>query len=99
MFDSFLFLGIRVDDALDQALADVNPHLLDHLVKNGSDYLHETTLENQRYIGKNLGRISEIENLDLLEANIYSLLKKLLPDYPFEPTSLVLFPQAEESPQ
>lgn len=95
-FEAHLFLGFPIDDDFDQHLKKVDTQLLEHYVGNGDDYLKEVFFHNTRYLGKFAGRGSHLADLDLLEENIYSLLKKIVPQYPYEETSLVLFPATEE---
>lgn len=44
------------------------------------------------YVGKKIGSSIDLEALHNAEANVYSLLRKLLPDFPFNASDLVLFP-------
>ncbi len=85
-----LFFGVEVTEELDQALQSVNPHLLMLLIHNDSEYLHEYHEKGTRYLGKNLGTFVEGKALDLIEANIKSLLKKLVPSYPLDKISFQL---------
>lgn len=53
-------------------------------------YLQLIQLEGQTYLGKYLGARVEYPALELMQANIYSLLRRLIYDYPYEQFSLVL---------
>lgn len=91
MLDAVLFLGLKVDSELEHKLLQVNPHLLGMLVDNRSDYLHEVSHGGERHLGKLLGKLEKVESLEMVEANIRSLLSKLLPEGNFELTPLTLF--------
>ena len=89
-----LFLGFRVDSQYAALLERVNPNLREMFIKNQSGYLHETTYEGNLFLGKTIEEPVDISSLELFEANIYSLLRKLVSDYPYEDAPLVLFPQS-----
>lgn len=89
MLDVSLFLGFPVDPSY---IAQVNSQILELFLRSRNDeYLHEVFHEGIRYFGKFAGQVSNVADLGLLQKNIYSLLKKLSPDYPYEQTPLVLF--------
>ena len=93
MFSMALFLGFPVDASLSEALESVDSKLaVLFLENNDAHYLKEVVYQDVRYLGKFAGEITNLANLTLLEANIYSLLKKVVPDYSFRKNSLVLFP-------
>ena len=89
-----IFLGFPVSEAMNDALKRVNPSLLALFTQGGDDYLEEYCYQEQRYLGKAIGESVDTAKLRLVEANILSLLKRLLPDYPFLASFLVLIPGA-----
>ncbi len=91
MIEFQLFLGFSVDNECSLALNATNPYIIETFIDNASEYLHEITHEGIRYIGKLLGAIESYANLELLEANIYSLLTKLSSSYNFKEKPLILF--------
>ena len=80
-----LFLGLAVTEAFTQAWDLLDPKLIDLFT------LEKISWGGQVYLGKSAGDICDLAQLDLLEGHIYSLLKKLLPDYPCAQTPLSLF--------
>jgi hypothetical protein len=92
MFEVKIFLGFPVEVHLDSMLKEIDPKFLDLFIRKDDTYLQEITHGEKRYLGKFAGKIGTIPSLELLEKNIYSLLRKILPDYPYQETSLVLFP-------
>jgi hypothetical protein len=91
MFDLKLFFGIVIDQEMKAHLEEVSPFLKNALIQNNEDYLQEITFENVTYLGKNLGKFINAQNLDMVEKNIISLLQKLLPNYPFTPLTLFAY--------
>lgn len=85
-----LFLGTPLEGQLQIALQQVDPHLLSTFLKE--DYLQKATLDKQVFLGKALDTVAALPQLELSEAHLRSLLKRLLPDYPVESLSLHLLP-------
>lgn len=99
MSDVALFLGFPIDDEFSNHLNGVDPKILKIFIRSDtSDYLRELEHRGQRFIGKEVGPISDINILPLLQTNIYSLLKKIVPSYPCENIALTLFPFFIPSP-
>ena len=85
-----LFLGAPLKGQLQIALEGVDPHLLSTFLKE--DYLQKSSLSGQIFIGKTLETVAALPQVELSEAHLRSLFKRLLPDYPVESLSLQLFP-------
>lgn len=92
MFETQLFLGFPVDKLYATELDKVNPNLLSQYVNESDDYLKEIIHNEIRFFGKNLGKIITLPQMELFETNIYSILSKLVPDYPYDETPLYIFP-------
>lgn len=92
MYNAQLFLGFPANKDFNLALQKVNPAVLAMFIQDNESYLSEITWEGSRYIGKYLDHVADLQTLELLEANIYSLLKKLVPDFPCRQIPLCLFP-------
>lgn len=90
MFDSELFLGFPVDPLFAVALGKTNPFAVKQFL-GGGDYLTDLTHNDMRYLGKFLGKISTLPQLELVENNVYSLLKRVVPNFPYQETPLYLF--------
>lgn len=95
MFERKLFLGFHVDSRYQAALLLANKQLLTYFISPNSQYLQEYFHQNQRYIGKFLASPTETGQLELVNSNIYSLLDRLVPDYPYAESPLWLFPVIE----
>ncbi len=94
--DAKLFLGYPLkDEALFQALKEMNPNIYTYFIDNGSDYLQTLEWKEDHYLGKQVPPLTDLETLENLQENIYSLLHKLLPNYPFRETALKLFTKVD----
>jgi len=89
MIDLQLFLGLPIDQNLARQLDQVNSYTKAMFIQEGENYLQEVIFNDRTYLGKKLGKITDSQSLETLEANVYSLLKKLAPGYPTVP--LILF--------
>ena len=88
-----LFLGFPIDPTFDVALQKIDQKILALFINKSSDeYLKEVVYNDCRYIGKIAQKVTNSRSLALLESNIYSILKKLIPNYPCEEVPLVVFP-------
>ena len=92
MFTVKLFLGVPVDHSLASFLEKMNPHLREVFINEGEYYLNDVIYRGERYLGKFADQMPDIQSLELLEKNIYSLLLKVAPGYSYRATDLVLFP-------
>lgn len=90
MIDFSLFLGLASTPAFEEKLQKLNPYFLSHWT-GGGPYLHEQRWEELRVIGKPLSSIVSLQELEDLEANVLSLLKRLVPDYLYQNHPLSLF--------
>ena len=99
MLEVALFLGFPVDRAYARSMEAVDPTLLELFFHNSNDcdYLSEVTNDGVRYLGKYAGENNRVADIALLQNNIYSILKKLIPDYTYETVPLILFPTEKNS--
>jgi hypothetical protein len=98
MFEINLFLGFPVDALYELQLAQANPNIVALFVqKTNDEYLREIFHNEIRFLGKNIGKMTSLTQLELLENNIYSLLKKLVADFPYDEIPLYLFPVEQQA--
>lgn len=91
MFDYPFFLGFPVSDSYQQELSQLPETVRNLFIQNHSSlYLQQIEYDNVLYLGKYLGSSVEVAVLDSLQGHIESLLKKLVPTYPYERDSLLL---------
>jgi hypothetical protein len=87
-----LFIGFPIEGTFSQLLDQVNPTLKKTFIQSEGDYLQEIGHEGRRFLGKSVEGPYEVDALELCQENVYSLLRKLAPEFPFEDHPLVLFP-------
>ncbi|NGX43693.1 MAG: hypothetical protein K940chlam7_01993 [Chlamydiae bacterium] len=91
MFEVQLFLGFPVDALFEKEIEKINPNVVAQFIQKEGDYLRDITHDGMRFLGKNVGKIIVLPQLEMLEANIYSILKKIVPDFPYQEVPLYLF--------
>lgn len=96
MFSFRLFFGLPLDPQFSSALEKVNPQQLACFIREGDEYLQKINHEGVGYLGRFVGKSTSLTELELLEGNIISLLKRLVPDHSYEGVSLVLISLPEE---
>lgn len=87
-----LFYGFPLSSEFEQKLSQVNPDIRSFFIKNHPDYLKKIQEKNQIYLGKTVGEEIDLETLTLIQNNIFSLLKKIVPDFTYTTDTLILFP-------
>lgn len=88
MLESQLFFGVELDSNLEKLLQKANPYAVKMFLGGDEEYLQEKLCGPRRFLGKSIqGAALPVEQLELLEANIQSLIRNLLAD-----TTLTLKP-------
>jgi hypothetical protein len=82
MFNNQLFFGFPVDESFQKELAEI-PDAIRTLFIDGKEYLQSVEKGGITYLGKSLGECTNLTSLELTQAHIISLLKLLVPKYPF----------------
>lgn len=95
MFFAKLFMGVVVEGSFASQFSSANPQLVALFLNPEREYLLEMKHEGKTYLGKTVSTSADLASLDQMEANIVSLLKKIVPDYPYDDLELVLFPLVE----
>lgn len=91
MYHPQLFFGLPLDKSYQEALesADVSKRSL-FIQEIESPYLQRMTFNGCTYLGKYLGSQIDFSFLESLQLHIYSLLKELVPDFPYHHHPLLL---------
>lgn len=92
MFDSELFLGFPLHSLYEAKLEEIPHSLRIFFIQDHPDYLQQVTHDGISYLGKQLEKTIDLRTLDALEVHIFSLLKRLVPEYPYENTPLTFLP-------
>lgn len=87
-----LFLGFPCTHEYLAIFRELPDSLAKVFVGEDTSYLQKIETPGGLFLGKRIGREVDVEGLKNLEANVYSLLTRLTPDFPVKETSLVLFP-------
>lgn len=95
MFERKLFLGCQIDSCYEKYLSKANPQLISLFIQPKGEFLNEAIYQDQRYLGRFISSPSDLSDIELLQPHIYSLLKRLVPDYSYETMPLWLFPVIE----
>jgi hypothetical protein len=86
-----LFFGFLLSPAYQDKLAQLPESIRSSFIqKTVSPYLQQIEYEGKTYLGKSLGHSIELTALEGMESHIDSLLRYLIPDYPYENCPLVL---------
>lgn len=91
MLEVSLFLGFPLDVSYEKTLHKMSPEQRQFFVGCENSYLKEVLFEDVWYLGKFAGSLTTLTDLHLLEKNIYSILNKITPHYPYQDTPLILF--------
>lgn len=75
-----LFLGYPLNQKFLDDLAKIPPKKVSIFINDNTAYLQRTFHKNKHFLGKKLGNSVTLEEISLLEKNIHSLVKSLLPD-------------------
>lgn len=98
MFDSTLFLVFPLTDLFQKELLKLSPVERNLFIQDQNPlYLRQIEYEGVFYLGKSLDCPFEMRDLESFQSHIYSLLKKLVPQFPCEQTPLILLPLSESS--
>lgn len=83
-----LFIGFRIDPIYQNELNRIDPYLLKAQLYD----LEIVNSESQQWIGKTADAYLTLTQIEQIEQNIYSRLKKVVVDYLYDETPLYIFP-------
>lgn len=88
-----LFLGFEMFNAFEEKLNVANPYAVALFMQGeGGDYLTSVERDGKRWVGKFAKAPFETAQIELLQSNIYSLARKLVPSFSPTDAPLHLFP-------
>ncbi|CRX37799.1 hypothetical protein [Estrella lausannensis] len=87
-----LFLGYPLTDSLQREFTKVDQRLLEMFLSGVAPYLQRIEYRGEVFVGKEVGQAADFNKIKLLEANIYSMLAKIIPSYSFKEIPLSLLP-------
>ncbi|MFC1809511.1 hypothetical protein ACFL3D_05270 [Candidatus Omnitrophota bacterium] len=86
-----IFVGIIVNEKLQEALDKCEPYNERFFRRNDPDYLQMTTTGEYSLIGKRLEKSIKIAEIDDVVSNIISILKKICPEHYLEASNFSIF--------
>ena len=90
MFDYFLFFGYPLDEDYREKLERTPLAIRNIFIQGSDEYLQCIEREGISYLGKSLGQCIDRSAIELAQAHIMSLLKRLVPDYCYHQDSMLL---------
>ena len=96
MYSLELFFGFPIEQDLERLLRKSTPQILRIFIDNKSEYLHELIHEEKRYLGKFLGEMATIDDLELIQSNIYSIVKRIAGECDFSSHPAVVLVTAQK---
>lgn len=91
LLDVQLFIGLELTPDLRRALSRADSKLVDYFIDNGQDYLTRVSLDSRRFLAKPVDKLTQMEQLELMENNLRSLCQRLLPDVDLSSHPSLLF--------
>lgn len=88
-------MGVAIEGSFAARYAAANPQIAALFLNPEREYLLEIQHEGKTYLGKTISTSADLASLGQMEANIVSLLKKIVPDYSYDDMEFVLFPLIE----
>lgn len=95
-FDTELFLGFLIDSTFQKDFSTLDPSLKSLYIQKNDDYLTEFSFKEKQFLGRFIGKSIDLSHFELSSTNIYSLLKKIVPNYPYDQSELWLIPVIEK---
>lgn len=92
-----LFLGFPVKKEVAHVLEKADEKIKKAFINEEECYLTVINMNETQYLGRFIGTRSDLQTLHSVEENIYSLLRRIVPSYPFDKTPLKLFPAEKQA--
>lgn len=88
-----LFIGFLLDPLFEKELKKVLPDIKSLYIKEDEEGLQEKIMGSSCYLGKNVGEIFDLNQIETIEAHLLSYLKKLVPEehYSYGEIKFVIF--------
>jgi hypothetical protein len=86
------FLGFQCDGALADLLERIDPKKRALFINQADLYLQKVVHQNSTYLGKCIGEMKTVEELELIKVNIYTIMLKLIPPFDSTKFPMLLFP-------
>ncbi len=95
--DRKLFFGYKIDSKLREALANATPGDRHYFEDPDSDFLRICSVDEQRWIGKVIKCGLTTADVEDVQRNVISILRRVAPSMRHNPNNVKIFSIAEES--
>jgi hypothetical protein len=90
-----LFFGCKIDSKLREALAQAKPGDRKYFEDPNSEFLRVVAVEEERWIGKIIAGGIQVTEVDDIQRNVISILKRISPALRLTPSAIKIFATAE----
>ena len=91
-----LFFGCKIDSKLREALAQAKPGDRRYFEDPNGEFLRVLTFEDERWIGKVMGGGVQVSDVEDIQRNVVSILRRIAPAVRTSPSSIKIFAVAAE---
>ncbi len=91
-----LFFGTKIDSKLREALAQAKPGDRRYFEDPTGEFLRVLTFEDERWIGKVMGGGVQVSDVEDIQRNVVSILRRVAPNVRTSPSSIKIFAVAAE---
>jgi len=91
-----LFFGCKIDSKLREALAQAKPGDRRYFEDPNGEFLRVLTFEDERWIGKVMGGGVQVSDVEDIQRNVISILRRVAPNVRTSASSIKIFAVAAE---
>ena len=91
-----LFFGCKIDSKLREALAQAKPGDRRYFDDPNGEFLRVLSFEDERWIGKVMGGGVQVSDVEDIQRNVVSILRRIAPNVRTSPSSIRIFAVAAE---
>jgi hypothetical protein len=91
-----LFFGCKIDSKLREALAQAKPGERRYFDDPTGEFLRVLSFEDERWIGKVMGGGVNVSDVEDIQRNVVSILRRVAPSVRTSPTSIKIFAVSAE---
>jgi hypothetical protein len=91
-----LFFGCKIDSKLREALAQAKPGERRYFDDPNGEFLRVLSFEEERWIGKVMGGGVNVSDVEDIQRNVVSILRRVAPSVRTSPTSIKIFAVSAE---
>jgi hypothetical protein len=86
-----LFFGCKIDSKLREALAQAKPGDRRYFEEPNAEFLRVLAFEDERWIGKVMGGGVNVGDVEDIQRNVVSILRRIAPNVRTSPSSIKIF--------